>query len=329
MDGTTAGTKGGGDSFSRALADNGVRLSRAKTTTLQVNVGLLCNQECRHCHLEAGPARGELMDGETITEVIDYARRGRFGVVDITGGAPEMNPGLPRLIEELSAFAPRIILRSNLTAISGESKDELMELLGEKKVVLFASLPSLNRQQVEAQRGAGVFDKSIRTLRALNSLGYGKEGTGLEINFASNPSGAFLPASSQGEMEKRFKAELAGKWGVTFNNLYGFANVPLGRFRSWLESTGNLERYENKLADSFNPMAVEGLMCRTQVSVAWDGFLYDCDFHIAASIPLGGEKTHVSRMPGPPEPGSPIATSDHCHACAAGAGFTCGGAIVS
>lgn len=328
MDGTTA-RGSAADSFSRALADNGVRLARGRTTALQVNVGLLCNQECRHCHLEAGPARGEVMDGGTITEVVAYARRGGFDVVDITGGAPEMNPGLPRLIEELSAFAPRIILRSNLTAMSGGSGGGLMELLREKRVVLFASLPSLNGPQVEAQRGEGVFARSIRALRALNSLGYGVEGTELEINLASNPSGAFLPSSSQGELEERFKAELAGKWGVTFNRLYGFANVPLGRFRNWLESTGNLERYESRLADSFNPMAVEGLMCRTQVSVAWDGFLYDCDFHIAASIPLGGKKTHVSAMPGPPAPGSPIATSGHCHACAAGAGFTCGGAIVS
>jgi radical SAM/Cys-rich protein len=307
--------------FSNTLKLKGVELVRAVTHTLQVNVGLLCNQACRHCHLEAGPECQEIMTADTMDQVIDFARRGGFKTVDLTGGAPELNPHLKDLISGLSSFAPRIMLRSNLTAIADDDHESLLELCKEHRVIFIASLPSLNEAQTAAQRGRDVLGRSIRTLRMFNAVGYGQAGSGLEIHLASNPSGAFLPAS-QAQAEGKFRHDLQKKYGVVFNNLYTLANVPLGRFRRWLVASGNLESYMKRLAERFNPCVVDGLMCRTLVSISWDGFLFDCDFNLADGLFLGGRKVHVSEVDGPPQPGSPIAVSDHCYACTAGSGFT-------
>jgi radical SAM/Cys-rich protein len=312
---------GGVVSFSLTLSLHDLKLDREATRTLQVNLGFLCNQTCRHCHLNAGPDRKENMELEIIHEVISYARRGGFEIIDITGGAPELNPYIETLIEGVSDFAPRIMFRSNLSVLNDGKRDHLMKILSEKRVVIVASFPSLNEIQTDSQRGGGIFQMSIDALKKLNRLGYGHEGTGLELNLVSNPTGAFLPPD-QAQTEKRFRQVLKRKWGIVFNNLYNFANMPLGRFRQWLVWTGNLDTYIKKLYSSFNACAVEGLMCRTLVSVAWDGYLYDCDFNIARGIFMGGHKVHVSEMPGPPEPGSHIATADHCYTCTAGAGFT-------
>ena len=307
--------------FRQTLAKHGLSLTRVKLTTLQVNVGLLCNQACRHCHLEAGPKSEKLMDRETMEQVIDLARRFPFEAVDITGGAPEMNPNLGEMIERLAALSPRLMLRSNLTALANGEQDHLIDLCRQKRVVIVASFPSLNQAQAESQRGKGVFQESIGVLRKLNSMGYGKPGSGLELNLVSNPTGAFLP-SSQEQLEKRFCQVLENKWGIVFNNLFAFANVPLGRFRHWLERSGNLDKYLQKLATSFNPCAIEGLMCRSLISVSWDGYLFDCDFNQAADLCLGGKKTHISELKELPEPGEPIAISYHCYTCMAGSGFT-------
>jgi len=307
--------------FRLTLANHGLELTRGQTNTLQVNMGLLCNQACRHCHLEAGPSRTELMDGETVDEVVAFAQRGHFQVIDITGGAPELNPNLATMIERLSPLAPRIMLRSNLTALTDGKRHFLMDLCREHRVVIVASFPSLNMSQSEAQRGKGIFDKSIATLRKLNAMGYGRDGSVLEIDLVSNPTGAFLPAS-QAQEEKRFRRELQRRWGIVFNHVYTFANVPLGRFRQWLQHSGNLEKYLHNLAVRFNPCAVEGLMCRTLIVVSWDGYLYDCDFNLARQLSTGGRKIHISEMDGPPKAGTPIAVSDHCYACTAGSGFT-------
>jgi radical SAM/Cys-rich protein len=307
--------------FSSTLKVRGVELDRAVTHTLQVNVGLLCNQACRHCHLEAGPECRQIMTADTMDHVIDYALRGGFKTVDITGGAPELNPNLMNLVLNLSSFVPRIMLRSNLTALAEMDQDSLLNLCKEQRVVLVVSLPSLNEAQTEAQRGKGVFRNSINTLRKINSVGYGQVGSGLEIHLASNPTGAFLPVS-QAQAEKKFRQDLQRKYGVVFNDLYTLSNVPLGRFRRWLVASGNFESYMKRLADRFNPCVVAGLMCRSLVSVSWDGFLYDCDFNLAAGLFLGGRKLHVSKVEGPPALGSPIAVSDHCYACTAGSGFT-------
>ncbi len=306
--------------FNLTLAKHGLKLVRGETKILQVNVGLLCNQTCRHCHLNAGPGRKENMDSETVDEVISYARRGRFEMVDITGGAPELNPNLETLIEGLFPIVSRIMLRSNLSALSARN-GSLMDFLKSHRVAIVASFPSLNEAQSDSQRGDGMFQKSVETLRKLNEMGYGQEGTDLELDLVSNPTGAFLPPT-QANAEKRFRQILQQKWGIVFNNLFNFANVPLGRFRQWLLKTGNLDPYIEKLASGFNPCAVEGLMCRTLVSVSWDGHLYDCDFNLARGLYLGGRKIHVSEMESSPETGSPVAVADHCYTCTAGAGFT-------
>lgn len=307
--------------FSLTLSRHGLKLCRDKTHTLQVNIGSLCNQTCRHCHLSAGPGRKENMASGIVDEVISYARRSRFETIDITGGAPELNPNVSRLIIEMSLLAPRIMLRSNLSVLNDGTRDDLMALLKSHRVVVAASFPSLNELQANSQRGDGIFQVSINALQKLNALGYGHKDSGLELNLVSNPTGAFLPPS-QTETEKRFREILKKKWGVVFNNLYNFANVPLGRFRQWLTKSGNYSQYVKKLFSNFNACAVDGVMCRTLVSVSWDGYLYDCDFNLAMGLFMGGRKVHVSEMPGPPEPDSHIATADHCYTCTAGSGFT-------
>jgi len=307
--------------FNLTLSGHGLKLNRAKTHTLQVNVGFLCNQTCRHCHLNAGPARKENMASGVLDDVVSYARRSRFETIDITGGAPELNPNISRLIQEMSPLASRLMLRSNLSALNDGNRDHLFELLKSYRVIIVASFPSLNEFQTDSQRGDGIFKISIHALKKLNAIGYGHKGSGLILNLVSNPTGAFLPPA-QVEAEKRFRQVLKDKWGIVFNHLFNFANVPLGRYRRWLIKSGNLEKYMAKLSSGFNPCSVQGVMCRTMVSVSWDGFLYDCDFNLARGLFMGGRKIYVSEMPGPPEPDSHIATADHCYTCTAGAGFT-------
>lgn len=307
--------------FSLALSRRQLTLTRDRTSTLQINVGKLCNQACRHCHLEAGPEAAEIMDGKTAAEVIAFARRGRFSVIDITGGAPEMNPEIEKLLNELAPLAPRILLRSNLTALADAGRRHLMDLCRALGVVLVASLPATNAAQTDSMRGNGVWERSLTVLRELNELGYGRQGTGLELDLVSNPSGGFLPPS-QSPAEMKFRRDLEKRYGILFNHLYALANVPLGRFRRWLMDSGNWDGYMQRLTSSFNPATIEGLMCRTLVSVSWDGILYDCDFNQAGGLPLGGHRTHVSEMEGPPAPGAPVAVADHCYACTAGSGFT-------
>jgi radical SAM/Cys-rich protein len=311
--------------FQKTLLDRGLSLVRDRTGILQVNLGRLCNQTCRHCHLSAGPGRThEMMDEKTVRAAVEYAVRGGFDTVDLTGGAPELNPNLELAIRLFGQVVGRVMLRANLTALGeriGRIEDGLFGLLVECKVAIVASFPALNAGQTDAQRGQGVFDRTIETLRALNQAGYGMEGSGLTLDLVSNPAGAFLPPA-QATAEMRFRKQLAERYGVVFNRLYTFANVPLGRFRDWLVASGNYEAYIERLAENFNPCAVNGVMCRTLVSVDWDGYLYDCDFNIAARLPLSGKRIHVTEPAGPPEPGEPIAVGDHCYTCTAGAGFT-------
>ena len=307
--------------FSRTLSRHGLQLNRNKTHTLQVNLGIRCNQTCGHCHLNAGPGRKENMDPGIIREIISYAQRSKFETIDITGGAPELNPDIGMMIEEVFSLCPRIMLRSNLSALNDGRREYLFELLKAHRIVIVASFPSLNEAQTDSQRGDRIFQTTIDALKKLNAMGYGHEGSGLELSLVSNPTGAFLPPN-QAQTEKRFRQVLKRKWGIVFNNLFNFANVPLGRFRQWLVETNNLDNYMGKLYSSFNPCSVDGLMCRSLVSVSWDGYLYDCDFNLARELFMGGHKIHVSEMSGPPPPHSHIATADHCYTCTAGSGFT-------
>ena len=319
--GTGAGGAARVEPFAVALERHGLSLVRGEITTLQVNTGYLCNLHCRHCHLEAGPERTEIMSRETMEAVVSFAQRFPFRAIDITGGAPELVPDIPFLVEGLAPLAPRLMLRTNLSALSGAARESLLARCVAHRVVLVASFPSTNPSQSDAQRGAGVTETAIAVLKKLNAAGYGVEGTGLELNLVSNPVGAFLPASQE-FAERKFRADLLRKWGIAFNHLYMFANVPLGRFRTWLLRTGNYERYVKTLTEGFNPSAVEGLMCRTLLSVSWDGFLYDCDFNLAVGRPGGDRKVHVSDIRELPSPGAPIAVGEYCYACTAGSGFT-------
>ncbi len=309
------------ETFVLTLQKHGLKLERGKTATLQINIGLLCNQACKHCHLEAGPDRTEIMDEEVFEQVVDLARGNRFETIDVTGGATELHPDLLSMVERLSPLAGRVMVRSNLSALEENNPQRFIDAFKTFGVIVVASFPSFNPAQLESQRGNGVFEKSIRALRRLNAAGYGKDGTGLELNLVSNPAGAFLPPA-QAQAEARFRTCLQEKWGISFNNLFTFANVPLGRFRQWLSRSGNLEAYLDRLRSGFNPCVVEGLMCRTLLSVAWDGYLYDCDFNLAKDLPMAGRKTHISELAGIPRRGAPIAVADHCFTCTAGSGFT-------
>jgi radical SAM/Cys-rich protein len=261
------------------------------------------------------------MSFDDAEQVVEYARRNRFETIDLTGGAPELNPNLPYLISELSHLTPRILIRSNLSVLNREPAGRLLKLFKEARVVIVASFPSLNHRQTESQRGQGMFEVSVTVLKKLNEMGYGHEGSGLELNLVSNPTGAFLP-TSQKQAEERFKRVLAKKWDIYFNNLFTFGNMPLGRFHQWLITSDNYLSYMMKLVSGFNPKAVEGLMCRSLVSVSWDGYLFDCDFNQSADLYMGGKKVHISDADGKPVSGDPIAVADHCYTCTAGAGFT-------
>lgn len=307
--------------FKDVLRRHGLELVRDETSTLQVNTGLACNLACRHCHLEAGPARREVMGRETMEAVIACAKRVSFATIDITGGAPEMVPEIAYLVEGLARLTPRLIVRTNLVALHNWPDDRLVSLYRDARAVIVASLPAANAGQTEAQRGAGVWEKSITMLKRLNKLGYGVERTGLELDLVSNPAGAFLPAG-QTQAERKFRHDLARKHGVVFNSLFTFANAPLGRFRAWLEQSGNMDGYLNKLADAFNPDTVGCLMCRSLISVDWEGYLYDCDFNLAAGLHHGPRRMHIAELSASPERGVPIPTGDHCYACTAGSGFT-------
>ncbi len=307
--------------FNLTLAKHSLHLTRGKVSTLQINVGLLCNQVCKHCHLEAGPTRHEVMSKETIRQVVVFAKKHHFDCIDITGGAPEMNPNLTELLKSLGTQTHKLLLRSNLTAITNTKQQHLIDLCKQNKVGIVASFPSINETQAEGQRGKGNFNKSLETLKQLNSIGYGQPGTELELNLVANPTGAFLPSSQQ-QTERRFRKILLEKWDLVFNNLYTFANVPLGRFYKWLIHSGNFAAYLEKLSTSFNPCAIDGLMCRTLLSVSWDGYLYDCDFNQALGLFMGNNKTHISELHKLPKPGSAIAIADHCYTCTAGSGFT-------
>lgn len=307
-------------SFQTTLNRHGLELVKAATEVLQINVGTICNLACRHCHLEAGPGRSEIMSRRTMEDIYGFAVRHPFKVADVTGGAPELVPDLPFLLEKLATITDQVMLRTNLTLLLDERYNELLRLCRENRITLVASFPSTNHNQTDAQRGDGVWQRSIEMLQKLNNLGYGMEDSGLELNLVSNPAGAFLPPD-QCQAELKFKRDLARRWDIHFNNLFTFANIPLGRFKAWLERSGNLEKYLTKLHTNFNPETIPGLMCRTMISVSWDGTIYDCDFNLAAGRPSTGKRLHVSEVDTVAE-GTPILTGDYCYGCTAGAGFT-------
>lgn len=306
--------------FDNNLARHGLRLAHAKTATLQVNVGYFCNLLCRHCHLEAGPHRRQVMTVETMDQVIACASRIGFETADITGGAPELTPHIAHLLEGLAKHTGKMLVRTNLLALREAAAADFTRLCRDNGVALVASFPSTNAAQADAQRGAGFWKESLAILRELNQTGYGCPGSGLTLDLVVNPTGAFLPGP-QGQTERKFRQNL-DRQGIFFNHLYCFANVPLGRFRSWLAVSGNLKGYFRTIYERFNPANVAGLMCRSLIAVSWEGYLYDCDFNIAAGLFYGAAKRHISSLEVLPAEGVAVMTGDHCYACTAGAGFT-------
>jgi radical SAM/Cys-rich protein len=313
--------------FGRKLAQHGLALRAASVETLQVNVGKLCNQACKHCHVDAGPARTEVMTRETAREVVAAVRRHRVKTVDITGGAPELNPSFRYLVAESRAAGARVLVRHNLTVMFEPGQEDLPRFFRAHGAEVVSSLPYFLGEQTDAQRGRGVFEKSVEAMRRLNAEGYGREGSGLVLDLVYNPVGAYLPPP-QGSIEADFRRELAARHGLSFNRLFTITNMPIRRFLDYLRRSGNEERYMRKLVAAFNPATVGGLMCRTLVSVDWRGRLYDCDFNqmlelgVAPSLPqtIAGfdPATFAARE---------IATGPHCFGCTAGAGSSCGGAV--
>ncbi len=293
----------------------------------QINVGKLCNQTCRHCHVDAGPDRREIMTRETAELCIQALAQTDIPNVDITGGAPELNPNFRWLVEQARALGHHVMDRSNLTVLLLPAEADLAEFLARHKVEVIASLPYYRASQTDAQRGDGVFDKSIAALRMLNERGYGREGTGLLLNLVYNPVGAFLPPKQEG-IEAQFKRELARQHGIVFNHLYTITNMPISRFLEFLLATGNYEGYMGRLVNAFNPAAAAGVMCRYTISIGWDGTLYDCDFNQMLDLPVGfGAPRHIREFDPALLHARRIVTCNHCYGCTAGGGSSCGGSI--
>lgn len=332
---TPLGSSGSGPDFTAVLRAHGLEpLRRDVPRTLQVNVGKLCNQACHHCHVDAGPKRTEIMTQATARRVIELLQLSpTIDTVDLTGGAPELNPHFTYLVEQAHAGGRRIVVRCNLTVLFLAGMEHLPHFYSDHHVELVCSLPCYTAENVDQQRGSGVFEHSIEALRMLNRLGYGHAESPLVLNVVYNPLGAFLPPP-QAELEARYRAELRGRFGIEFHRLLTITNMPIKRFGAQLQRWGKFEEYLGLLVNHFNPQTVPGLMCRTLVSVGWEGTLYDCDFNQMEELPM------VSRD----EPGEPpltiwqieslaalhtrsIRTAAHCFGCTAGAGSSCSGAL--
>lgn len=316
--------------FEEAIASTPLQTLRAReVTTLQINVGKKCNQTCAHCHVDAGPDRTEMMSDAVVDDVIALLKSQSFRCFDITGGAPELHPRFEEMVRAARTANPdmQIIDRCNLTILMTRKYAELHKFLAEQKVDVVASLPYHSKDFTDRQRGDGVFDLSIDALKKLNAVGYGVPGSSLVLTLVTNPVGAFLPAD-QASLEATFRRNLRAQFGVEFTNLFCIANLPISRYLQWLDDSGNLKPYMDKLVSSFNSDAANGVMCRDMVSVGWDGNLYDCDFNQMLELPLTGHSPrHISEFAADALVGRTIAVGPHCFGCTAGQGSSCGGAV--
>lgn len=297
-----------------------------KLDVLQMNVGKLCNQTCAHCHVDAGPDKTEEnMDWPTFAACIDVARHAQPRTVDLTGGAPELNPHFREAVKQFRAVGVHeIIDRCNLSVLLLKQQSDLIDFLADHHVHIVASLPAVNEQQTDAQRGDGVFEKSIMALQRLNAAGYGVEGSGLELTLMSNPSGAFLPPP-QSSAEQRFRRLLRSRYQIEFTRLIELTNMPIARFLDYLVASNNYDRYMQKLSAAFNPAAVAGLMCKNTLSVSWDGRLFDCDFNQMLDLPVRSDQQTIFDYQEATMRGRSIAVHKHCLGCTAGQGSSCGG----
>jgi len=311
--------------FHEALDEAGLSpLKPAPIEVLQLNLGKLCNQTCRHCHVDAGPDRDEVMSRETLDDCVRALASSDIPTVDLTGGAPELNPHFRDLVREVRGLGRHVMDRCNLTILETGAHRDLPEFFAKHEVEVVCSLPHYRALNTDTQRGDGVFEKSLRALRRLNEVGYGDGRSGLRLVLVTNPAGAFLPAS-QASLEREWKRELADRHGIVFDALYTITNMPISRYLEWLESSGNLEAYMRKLVQGFNPLAAQGVMCRNTLSVGWDGRLYDCDFNQMLAMPVAGAVGHIRDFDAAVLAQRTIATDRHCFGCTAGAGSSCGG----
>jgi radical SAM/Cys-rich protein len=317
--------------FETRLCGEKAALKRLSLDTVQINLGRLCNQACHHCHMEAGLDRKEIMTGKTAQSVVEFVETSGAGTVDITGGAPEMNPGFRGLIDKFVRSGKRVLVRSNLTVLLESGLQDIPEYLAERQIEIVASMPCYTEENVDAQRGPGVYQKSIAALRRLNDLGYGQEESGLVLNLVYNPGDATLP-SAQDELERDYKRELTSRLGLEFNRLLTIANQPIGRFAAHLNRSGEMASYTAQLAGAFNANNLPSLMCLRQASISWDGLVYDCDFNQSLGLSLGdGRAYRIGEMQ--PEDlvarliGRTIRSGNHCYACTAGSGSSCAGAL--
>ena len=314
--------------FAESLAASGLfPLTATGIQVFQINVGKLCNQTCKHCHVDAGPDRAEVMTREIAELCMSKLAETDIPTVDITGGAPELNPNFRYLVTESKRLGRHVMDRCNLTILLVPSQADLAGFLAEHRVEVLASLPYFTAERTDAQRGDKVFEKSIRAMERLNAMGYGQEGSGLALNLIYNPVGAFLPPAQEA-IEADFRRELA-KHGVVFNHLYTITNMPISRFLEFLIQSGNYDRYMRKLVQAYNPRAAAAVMCRSLISVSWDGRLYDCDFNQMIGLTVNhGAPTHIRDFDYEALKRRRIVTGNHCYGCTAGRGSSCGGATV-
>ncbi|MBI2091130.1 MAG: arsenosugar biosynthesis radical SAM protein ArsS [Deltaproteobacteria bacterium] len=317
-------------SFAERIHANGNGFHKRKIDVLQVNMGKYCNQACIHCHVEAGPGRKEMMKRETVEVVLRFLEASRIPTVDITGGAPELNPHFDYLVESCVRLGRHVMDRCNLTVLFEPGKDYLPEFFRRHRVELVCSLPCYTAENVDRQRGNGTFDLSIRALRKLNALGYGLPGTGLELQLVYNPVGAFLPPPQE-KLEGDYRRILKEEFGIVFNRLYCLTNMPITRFEKFLRLRGEYDRYTEVLQSNFNAATLDRVMCRDLLSVGWDGSLYDCDFNQMLNLPLRNGKPTAPKIwevSLAQLVGQPIAVGNHCYGCTAGPGSSCGGALI-
>ncbi|HXH03594.1 MAG TPA: arsenosugar biosynthesis radical SAM (seleno)protein ArsS [Candidatus Competibacteraceae bacterium] len=304
-------------------------IRRKRLEILQVNLGYRCNQVCVHCHVAAGPNRREMMGRETVEEVLALLRACGAATLDITGGAPELNPHFRYLVRAARTLDAKVMDRCNLTILEEPGHEDLAEFLAAQRVEVVASLPCYSEDNVDAQRGKGVFQASIRALRRLNALGYGVAGSGLTLNLVYNPLGAFLPPP-QAVLEADYRRHLGEEFGIVFNRLFTLANMPIQRFGNTLLKEGRFQAYMQLLKDAYRPENLENVMCRNLLSVDWRGYAYDCDFNQMLGIPLvhaSRPRVHIRELIGVDLDGNPIMVADHCYGCTAGQGSSCGGAL--
>ena len=304
-------------------------IRRGRLDTLQINVGYRCNQSCVHCHVNAGPNRAEEMPAAVADMVLKFLERRRIATLDVTGGAPELNPHFRRLVSAARAMGVRVMDRCNLTILEVPGQEDLAEFLSQEQVEVVASMPCYLEENVERQRGKGVFDASIRGLQKLNALGYGREETGLTLNLVYNPQGAALPPP-QAALEADYKRVLGGGYGIVFNKLFVLANMPIQRFGATLISKGQFDRYLDSLRHAHLEANLDGVMCRNLISVDYRGYVYDCDFNQMLDLPLAHgarERVHLADLLDADIAGNSIRVAGHCFGCTAGQGSSCGGAL--